>query len=64
MSAPPVFVSKTMSETDTAGIVAATKKLGVSVSTLFHAAHCLAQLKMNPVLVSATELDFSSNFTV
>ena len=53
-----------MSETDTAGIVAATKKLGVSVSALFHAAHCLAQFKMNPVLASATELDFSPDATV
>ena len=53
----------TASEMETAALIAETKKLGVSVSVLFHAAHCLAQIKMNPV-PETTEVDFSSEWTV
>jgi hypothetical protein len=63
MSDPPFRYTITVSESETAAIIAETKKRGVSVSVLFHAAHCLAQIKMNPI-PEATEVDFSSNWTV
>ena len=53
----------TASEQEMAAIIAKTKKLGISVSVLFHAAHCLAQIKMNPI-PEGTEVDFPSDSTV
>ena len=64
MSDPPFRYTITVPEAETAAIVTATKKLGVSVSVLFHAAHCLAQIKMNPIPGTATKVDFSSDMTV
>ncbi|KAG8219045.1 hypothetical protein J3R82DRAFT_4801 [Butyriboletus roseoflavus] len=61
---PPLRYTITLSESESATIVAETKKLGVTVSALFHAAHCLAQFKMNPIPGTATEVDFSSDVTV
>ncbi|KAF8125751.1 hypothetical protein EV363DRAFT_1586228 [Boletus edulis] len=63
MSHPPFRYTITASESETAAIIAETKKLGVTVSVLFHAAHCLAQIKMNPI-PEGTEVDFSSDSTV
>ncbi|KAI9568533.1 hypothetical protein HD554DRAFT_2098837 [Boletus coccyginus] len=64
MSDPPIhYTTTSISESETAAIIAETKKLGISVSALFHAAHCLAQIKMNPI-PEATEVDFSSSTTV
>jgi len=60
---PPLRYTTSVSESATVAIIAETKKLGISVSALFHAAHCLAQTKMNPIL-EATEVDFSSGSTV
>ncbi|KAH0826807.1 hypothetical protein J3R83DRAFT_5231 [Lanmaoa asiatica] len=64
MSDPPFRYTTSMSESETAAIVAETKKIGVAVSALFHAAHCLAQFKMNPISGAETEVDFSSDVTV
>ncbi|KAF8548798.1 hypothetical protein OG21DRAFT_1489069 [Imleria badia] len=63
MSDPPFHYTITASESETTAIIAETKKLRVSVSALFHAAHCLAQIKMNPI-PEGTEVDFSSGSTV
>ena len=63
MSDPPIHYAITTSEQETAAIIAETKKLGISVSSLFHAAHCLAMIKMNPIPEGA-EVDFSSDSTV
>ncbi|KAG6376883.1 hypothetical protein JVT61DRAFT_909 [Boletus reticuloceps] len=63
MSHPPFRYTIAASESETAAIIAETKKLGVTVSVLFHAAHCLAQIKMNPI-PEGTEVDFSSDSTV
>ena len=63
MSDPPFHYTITASESETAAIIAETKKLGVSVSALYHAAHCLAQIKMNSV-ADGTEVDFSGNLMV
>jgi len=60
LSHPPLRHTITTSESETAGIIASAKKLGVSVSALFHAAICLAQIKMNPIPEGA-EVDFSSS---
>ncbi|KAF8443181.1 hypothetical protein L210DRAFT_3644046 [Boletus edulis BED1] len=64
LSLPPLRHTITASESETAAIIAEAKKLGVSVSALFHAAFCLAQIKMNPIPEGA-EVDFpSSSITV
>ncbi|KAI9568532.1 hypothetical protein HD554DRAFT_742418 [Boletus coccyginus] len=64
MSDPPFrYTTTSISESETAAIIAETKKLGISVSVLFHAAYCLAQFKMNPI-PEATEVDFPSSATV
>ncbi|KAG9313340.1 hypothetical protein JVU11DRAFT_5645 [Chiua virens] len=61
---PPFHYATSLSESETATVIAQTKKLGVSVTTLFHAAHCLAQFKMHPVQGATSEVDFSSISTM
>ncbi|KAF8548796.1 hypothetical protein OG21DRAFT_1559743 [Imleria badia] len=63
MSDPPFHYTVTTSVSETAAIIAETKKLGVSVSALYYAAHCLAQIKMNSIPDGA-EVDFSGGLTV
>ncbi|KAF8559445.1 hypothetical protein OG21DRAFT_1403148, partial [Imleria badia] len=63
MSDPPFHYIITASESETAAVIAETKKLGVSISALFHAAHCLAMIKMNPI-PEGTEVDFSGGLTI
>ncbi|KAF8545955.1 hypothetical protein OG21DRAFT_1588309 [Imleria badia] len=62
MSHPPFHYTITASELETAAVIAETEKLGVSVSALFHTAHCMAMIKMNPV-PEGTEVDFSGSLT-
>ncbi|KAF8443178.1 hypothetical protein L210DRAFT_3355156, partial [Boletus edulis BED1] len=63
LSLPPLRHTITASESETAAIVAEAKKLGVSVSALFHAAFCLAQIKMNPIPEGA-EQSLHSDFRI
>ncbi|KAG9313342.1 hypothetical protein JVU11DRAFT_5647 [Chiua virens] len=62
MSDPPLRFIATLSEAQSAAIVAQAKKLGVSVTALFHAAHGLAHFTLNPV-PRGTEIDFPSDGT-
>ncbi|KAG9311327.1 hypothetical protein JVU11DRAFT_8425 [Chiua virens] len=55
----PFYYAITLSESESAAIVAKTKKLGVSLTALFQAAHCLAQFIMNPISAASTDVDFS-----
>ncbi|KAG9309213.1 hypothetical protein JVU11DRAFT_10927 [Chiua virens] len=63
MSDLPFRRAMTLSEAETAAIVAQTKKLGVSVTALFYAANILAQHKMNPNAEAGNEVDFAYEVT-
>ncbi|KAG9313331.1 hypothetical protein JVU11DRAFT_5636 [Chiua virens] len=59
MSDPSLLYATTVSESETTAIIALTKRLGISVSALFYAAHGLAQLKINPLFAGpGGEVDF------
>ncbi|KAG9313325.1 hypothetical protein JVU11DRAFT_5630 [Chiua virens] len=49
MTEKPLHYVLTLPESETAAIVAQTKKLGLSIMALYQAANALAQLKMNPI---------------
>ncbi|KAG9309212.1 hypothetical protein JVU11DRAFT_10926 [Chiua virens] len=62
-SKPLIRCTMTLSEAETAAIVAQTRKLGVSVTALFYAASVLAQYKMNPIVEAGNEVDFAYDLT-
>ncbi|KAG9313324.1 hypothetical protein JVU11DRAFT_5629 [Chiua virens] len=58
MTDKPLHYVAALSESETAAIVAQTKKLGISVTALYQAANALAQLRLNPKRPGA-DLDLS-----
>ncbi|KAG9309210.1 hypothetical protein JVU11DRAFT_10924 [Chiua virens] len=62
-SEPLIRCTMTLSEAETAAVVAQARQLGVSITALFYAANVLAQYKMNPIVEAGNEVDFAYDLT-